>query len=301
MEAYRKFRREDRQMKKWWSIGGLVLVTIIWGGGFTASDIALESMTPFQIMAVRFFLAAVLMGIISIRSLKGMKKEEIMAGTLMGIALFAAFALQIVGLQYTTPSKNAFLTALNVVIVPFIAFLILKKKVGPKGILGAVMSVIGVALLSLQGDLTLGLGDALTLLCAVGFAFQIFFTSEFVKKYRASVLNFVQMATAFMLSLVFMIFLKETRFQVTTDGWLGVLYLGVVSTTICYLIQTICQKYVDETKAAIILSMESVFGTLFSVIILHEVLTPRMIVGSLIILAAVIISNLAETEAPQKA
>ena len=162
-------------MRKWMAIGGLVLVTIIWGGGFTASDIALESMTPFQIMTVRFFLAAILMGLISIRSLKGMKKEEIRAGILMGIALFAAFALQIVGLQYTTPSKNAFLTALNVVIVPFIAFLILKKKISPKGILGAVMSVIGVALLSLKGDFSLGLGDGLTLLCAVGFAFQIFF------------------------------------------------------------------------------------------------------------------------------
>lgn len=85
-------------MRKWMAIGGLVLVTIIWGGGFTASDIALESMTPFQIMTVRFFLAAILMGLISIRSLRGMKKDEIKAGILMGIALFAAFALQIVGL-----------------------------------------------------------------------------------------------------------------------------------------------------------------------------------------------------------
>lgn len=215
--------------------------------------------------------------------------------------MFAAFALQIVGLQYTTPSKNAFLTALNVVIVPFIAFLILKKKISPKGILGAVMSVIGVALLSLKGDFSLGLGDGLTLLCAVGFAFQIFFTSEFVKKYRAEVLNFVQMATSFILSLISLFIFQETEFQVTGEGWLGVLYLGVVSTTICYLIQTLCQKYVDETKAAIILSMESVFGTLFSVIILHEILTPRMIAGSLIILAAVVISNLAETAQSQKA
>ena len=78
----------------------------------------------------------------------------IKAGILMGIALFAGFALQIIGLQYTTPSKNAFLTALNVVIVPFIAFIILKKKVGMKGIIGAIMSVIGVALLSLNGNLT---------------------------------------------------------------------------------------------------------------------------------------------------
>ena len=82
----------------------------------------------------------------------------------------------------------------------------------------------------------------------------------------------------------------------TAQGWLSVLYLGVVSTTICYLLQTACQQYVDETKAAIILSMESVFGTFFSILILHEQVTPRMAAGCVMILAAVIVSNLADTQ-----
>ena len=288
-------------MKKWLAIGGLILVTVIWGGGFVASDMALGSMKPFQIMMVRFLLASVLMGMISMGQHKKEGKLEnragaIKAGILMGIALFAGFALQIIGLQYTTPSKNAFLTALNVVIVPFIAFIILKKKVGMKGIIGAIMSVIGVALLSLNGNLTLSLGDGLTLLCAVGFAFQSCLTGEFVKEYLASVLNMVQMITAFVLSAVSLVIFGENDFQVTTQGWLSVLYLGVISTTVCYLLQTACQKYVDETKAAIVLSMESVFGTIFSIIILHEVITLRMVIGCAIILAAVIISNLSETE-----
>ena len=287
-------------MKKWLAIGGLILVTVIWGGGFVASDIALESMKPFQIMMVRFLLASVLMGVIS----RGQRKSEeklkdragaIKAGILMGVTLFMGFAFQIIGLQYTTPSKNAFLTALNVVIVPFIAFVILKKKIGAKGIIGAVMSVLGDALLSLNGNFTLSLGDGLTLFCAVGFAFQIFFTSEFVKKYPASVLNTIQMFTAFVLSAISLMIFGENDFQVTIQGWLSALYLGVVSTTICYLLQTACQKYIDETKAAIILSMESVFGTIFSILILHEVVTVRMVIGCAVILAAVIISNMSET------
>lgn len=281
-------------MKKRLAIGGLILVTIIWGGGFVASDMALESLRPFQIMAVRFLLGTVLMGLISIRSLRGTTKSEVMAGGLMGLALFAGFAFQIVGLQYTTPSKNAFLTALNVVIVPFISFLILKKKIGARGIAGAVMSVAGVALLSLDRNFSLGLGDGLTLICAVGFAFQIFLTSEFVKKYRATVLNFIQMITAFLLSFISLIAFGETQFHVTGKGILSVLYLGVISTTVCYLLQTASQKYVDETKAAIILSLESVFGTLFSILILGEIITPRMLAGSVIILGAVVISNLSE-------
>lgn len=287
-------------MKKWLAIGALILVTVIWGGGFVASDMALESMKPFQIMMVRFLLASVLMGVISWGQRKGEEKLKdrsgaIKAGVLMGVTLFMGFAFQIIGLQYTTPSKNAFLTALNVVIVPFIAFVILKKKIGAKGIIGAVMSVLGVGLLSLNGNFTVSLGDGLTLLCAVGFAFQIFFTSEFVKKYPASVLNMVQMFTAFVLSAISLVIFWENDFQVTTQGWLSVLYLGVVSTTICYLLQTACQKYIDETKAAIILSMESVFGTIFSILILHEVVTVRMVIGCAVILAAVIISNMSET------
>lgn len=284
-------------MKKTMSVCGLILVTVIWGGGFVASDIALESLTPFQIMTVRFFLASVFMGILSVKSFQQVSKKEILAGIYMGISLFAGFAFQTVGLLYTTPSKNAFLTSLNVVFVPFITFLALKKKVGAKGIFGAVLSVAGVALLSLNEKFSLSLGDGLTILCAVGFAFQIFLTSEYVKKYRATILNFIQMLTAFVLSVICMTAFGETTFDVTPQGWASVLYLGVISTTVCYLIQTACQKYVDETKAAIILSMEAVFGTIFSMLILHEELTPRMFAGCALILTAVIISNLSEGEA----
>ncbi len=284
-------------MKKYLAIAGLIVVTVIWGVGFVASDMALESLRPFQIMAIRFLLATLLMGAASIRELKGIDFKEIRAGVLMGCALFVGFTFQIVGLQYTTPSKNAFLTALNVVMVPFIAFVILRKKISIKSIAGAVMAILGVGLLSLEKDLSLGVGDALTLVCAVGFAFQIFFTSEFVKKYRAVVLNFIQMLTAVVLSVVSLFLFGETKFQVTSKGWLSVLYLGVISTALCYLLQTASQKYVDETKAAIILSMESVFGTMFSILILHEQVTLRMVCGCIIILAAVLVSNLADAQA----
>ena len=272
----------------------------IWGGGFVASDMALESLRPFQIMAIRFLMASVLMGAASIRELKGINFKELQAGILMGTALFVGFAFQIVGLQYTTPSKNAFLTALNVVLVPFISFILLRKKINRKSIAGAAMAIVGVGLLSLEKNMSLSMGDALTLVCAVGFAFQIFFTSEFVKKYRAVVLNFIQMLTAVLLSAACLFLFGETNFHVTPQGWLSVLYLGVVSTALCYLLQTASQKYVDETKSAIILSMESVFGTLFSILILHEQVTLRMVCGCIIILAAVIVSNLADTQEVQE-
>lgn len=210
---------------------------------------------------------------------------------LVGAALFAGFALQIIGLQYTTPSKNAFLTATNVVFVPFIARVIYKKKIETKSLVGAFMAIAGAGILSLQKDFSIGIGDGLTLLCAVGFAFQIFLTGQFVGRIRASVLNFLQMAVACVLSVAGLVFSGDFQFHPSANSVLAVLYLGVVSTTICYLLQTVSQKFVDETKSAIILSMEAVFGTVFSVLLLHESVTVRMIFGSALILAAVLVSE----------
>ena len=277
--------------KKYLGVLGLLTVTIIWGGGFVASDLALETLTPFQIMFIRFMIAAVIMTVLGRDSIRTITREEIKCGIMLGAALFGGFALQIIGLQYTTPSKNAFLTATNVVIVPFIALVIYRKKIPVKCLIGAGMAIVGAAVLSLQSDFSIGAGDILTLACAVCFALQIFLTGEFVGKIRPTVLNFLQMTTAFLLSGIGLIVTGSFHFAPSTGSLLAVLYLGVVSTTITYLLQTVSQKYVDETKSAIILSMEAVFGTVFSVILLHEDVTVRMVIGSMLILAAVLVSE----------
>lgn len=286
--------------KKYLGILGLLTVTIIWGGGFVASDIALATLTPFQIMFIRFFIAAVIMTALGKDSIKSVTREEIKCGAMLGSALFGGFALQIIALQYTTPSKNAFLTATNVVIVPFIALVIYKKKIPVKSLVGAGMAIVGAAVLSLQSDFSMGIGDLMTLACAVCFALQIFLTGEFVGKIRPTVLNFLQMTTAFILSGVGLIVTGSFRFKPSMESLLAVLYLGIVSTTITYLLQTISQKYVDETKSAIILSMEAVFGTIFSVILLHETVTVRMITGSVLILAAVLVSEVSFSKKTNK-
>ena len=286
--------------KKYLGILGLLTVTIIWGGGFVASDIALATLTPFQIMFIRFFIAAVIMTVLGKDSIKSVTREEIKCGAMLGSALFGGFALQIIALQYTTPSKNAFLTATNVVIVPFIALVIYKKKIPVKSLAGAGMAIVGAAVLSLQSDFSMGIGDLMTLAWAVCFALHIFLTGEFVGKIRPTVLNFLQMTTAFVLSGGGLIVTGGFRFKPSMESLLAVLYLGIVSTTITYLLQTVSQKYVDETKSAIILSMEAVFGTIFSVILLHETVTVRMITGSVLILAAVLVSEVSFSKKTNK-
>lgn len=280
-------------MKKYLGMLGLFIVTVIWGGGFAASDIALETLTPSQILAARFLLAAVLMFPFCAGKLKGITGAEVKAGVCMGLFLFGAFALQTIGLQYTTAAKNAFLTATNVVFVPFITWILYKKRVSPQGAVGAFMAIAGAGVLSLNRDFSLGLGDALTLACAVCFAFQIFLTGKYVGRYRAGVLNFFQMAAAALLSLTFLLLSGEFRaVTVTSRGLHSILYLGAVSTTLTYLLQTISQRYVDETRSAIILSLEAVFGALFSALLLNERFTTKMIAGCILILGAVLVSEL---------
>ncbi|WP_186671485.1 DMT family transporter [Sporosarcina sp. BP05] len=278
-------------MRKYIGEIGLIITAIIWGSGFVASAVSLEYYTPYQILAGRFIIGVIILCVLFYKRLKNIKKSTLIKGTILGLFLYIAFVLQTVGLQYTTPSKNAFLTAVNVVIVPFIGFLLYKRKIDMFELVGAVTALVGVAVLSLKLSAEINIGDLLTLCCAVGFAFHIFYTAKFVKDEDAVLLTIVQMVIAAVISWIVVIFKGETSFSVESEGLLPLLYLGIFSTTIAYLLQTIAQKYITETKAAIILSTEAFWGMAFSVAILSEVMTTKMIIGAVLILIAIIISE----------
>ncbi|WP_077619602.1 DMT family transporter [Bacillus sinesaloumensis] len=278
-------------MRKYVGELGLTIVAIIWGSGFVASAVSLDHYTPYQILAIRFLVGVLLLSLVFLKKLKQIRKSTIIKGAIIGIFLYLAFALQTVGLVYTTPSKNAFLTAVNVVIVPFIAFFIYKRKMNMYEWIGALLAITGIGVLSLRFSGDVNIGDLLTLLCAVGFAFHIFYTAQFVKDEDPVLLTIIQMSVATILGFLVVIFKGETTFSMDIEGVSNVLYLGVFSTTIAFLLQTVAQKYTTETNAAIILSTEALWGTVFSVILLSEVLTIKMIIGAILILCAIIISE----------
>ena len=269
----------------------LMLTAAIWGSGFVASAVALEHYTPYQILAIRFMIGTILLSIVFMRRLKNITKSTVLKGIVLGAFLYIAFALQTVGLQFTTPSKNAFLTAVNVVIVPFIGFVLYKKKIDKFELLGAVLAIIGVGVMSLQLSGDINIGDLLTLFCAVGFAFQIFYTSLFVQDEDPVLLTLTQMLTAAILGMIVMFIRGEYTFSFNIGSSFSVIYLGIFSTTIAYLLQTIAQRFTNATKTAIILSTESVWGMLFSIILIKEQITSRMLIGAIIILLAILISE----------
>lgn len=279
-------------MKQYIGDGMLLVTAIIWGSGFVVTDIALQYLSPYQVMAGRFVLATLLLTILFGFKLKTLTKSIVWKGTILGTFLFLGFVLQTVGLQYTTPSKNAFLTAVNVVIVPIIAYLLYKRRIDRYEMVGSVIAIVGICLLSMQSSMTVNIGDVLSLACAVAFAFELFYTNAFVKKEDPILLTIVQFITASLLSVVAVIIKGDIPKSLESKGVYSILYLAVFSTTIAYLFQNKAQKYTTATKAAIILSTESFFGMLLSVLFLHEVLTGRMVAGAVLIMIAILIAEL---------
>ncbi len=277
----------------------LMLITaIMWGSGFIGMKLGLGHLTVFQLMAGRFILATIILCLIFHRKLKLISKSVLWKGAVLGAILFVAFALQTIGLDYTTTSKNAFLTATNVIIVPIIAFIIYKRRFDRFEILAALLAIIGIGFLSLQGSMTVNVGDALSLLCAFAFAFDIFYTNVFVKKEDALALTIVQFFTAAFLSSVVVLLLGEVPASITsvsTEGWYAIAYLAVFSTVIAYACQNVGMQYANPTKSAIILSTEALFGTLLAVILLKEILTAKMIIGCILIFIAIVVAEVKPT------
>lgn len=278
-------------MKKYKGELLMLITAIMWGSGFVGMAMGLEHWTVLQLMALRFTFAAILLALIFHKKLKMISKSVFWKGSILGAILFTAFTLQTLGLEYTTPSKNAFLTAINVIVVPIIAYVIYKRRFDRFEITAAFIAIIGIGFLSLQDSFTINVGDMLSILCAIAFAFDIFYTNVFVKKEDALALTIVQFFAASILSWIGVVGLGEVPTSASTEGILTVVYLAVFCTLVAYVCQNIGMQYADPTKSALILSTESIFGTLCSVLILNEILTGRMIFGCFLIFLAIVIAE----------
>lgn len=269
----------------------LLLVAIIWGFGFVAVKIGLNNgMDPFYLMFLRFSVAALALLPFQITKFKGISLQTLKRGSFLGILLFLGFTFQTIGLDYTTTSKNAFLTGVNVIIVPFLTWWLAKKRVDFYSMIAAFMCLIGIGLLTLHDTLSINIGDLLTLICAVMFAAHITITSLIAKEEAASTLVWIQMIVGAVLSLLFAILFRET-FVINLSSSVAILYLGIFSTSLAFFLQTVGQKYAHATKAAILLSTESLFGALLAVLFFKDTFAMQMIAGCVLIFGSIIISE----------
>ena len=155
----------------------LLFVTIIWGSAFVVMKNSMDAITPTYLLAYRFTIAALGMAALFWKQIRGMSMQEFKCGALAGLFLFISYYFQTYGLKYTTASKNAFITTLYVVIVPFLAWAVNHVRPKANNLIAAGFAVVGLALLSLKGDLSVNFGDFLTLVCGICFAVHMIFGS----------------------------------------------------------------------------------------------------------------------------
>lgn len=284
----------------------LLLVALIWGSGFIATELALRAnMDTALITAARFFIAALIMLPSQLKKLRALTRHQWFIGLTAGTILSLAFLAQTYGQAHSSVSTSAFLTATNVVMVPFIVWVMTRKRPSAKVYLLAFFTFIGIAVLTFKpasGGLSFSAGDIFVLLGAFLFALHIAYLGTTAQRIDPKVLTFLQMLFAALVALLFLPFTYQSARALSLEGLLPIVYLACFSTCLCFYIQTTAQQKTTAAKAAIFLSTEGLFGSLFSVALGLEAFTWQMGMGGVIIIACVILTELDLTKLsrPQK-
>jgi drug/metabolite transporter (DMT)-like permease len=273
----------------------ILFISLVWGFGFIASKQLIDAQMPvFLMMFIRFAVGGALLFVLArILKMPKITRAELKYGILIGFVMFVAFALQTIGQKYTTPAKSGLLTVLYVVLVPIIT-MCLKRKFRPIPVGLALISFFGVAVVSdvFGAEFSLNLGDFLMILCAVSFAIQFILVEKFASRFN--VLNFavVQLlATAVFSGVSTLIFEGGQYGGVLWNKTIfNLFFLGVFSSALCYYLQNFVQTKVSAARLAVVGCSESVFTLIFSLALGYDILSPSLIIGSVIITAAVVLA-----------
>lgn len=265
----------------------LAFVALAWGAAYAVIKDALNTYSPFQLLFFRFLLATLILAVIFHRRLGQLGKENLIIGSKIGIFLFLAFATMILGIQRTTASKLSFILGIYVLIVPFLSMLVTRKRPEFKTVVGAVLAAAGIGLLTLNQSLTIGRGDLISLSSSFFFAVHMLMIERYSGKCDAILSTLVQFGLCAVLFGALTGVFEAYTPHITPHGVLGLGYIVLFSTVIAFLVQNIAQKYLNASSTALILSLETGFGGIFAVLLLHEAVTQRMIVGGSLILAGI--------------
>jgi drug/metabolite transporter (DMT)-like permease len=272
----------------------LIANTAIWGATFVLVKSALTGVSPLLFLALRFSLAtaALLLFFHGRRRALVLPRGHLFAGALVGVFLFTGFALQTIGLQFTTAPKSAFLTGTTSVMVPFLTRLVYRTRPRLSEILGLLMATVGMGLMTLEGPLgltSINRGDLLTLGCAVAFAAQIVTQGHFSGKMSFELLSMVQVATAALLSGSLSWWAESPRLAWRPAVVWAVMVTGVLATAVAFSVQAWAQHFTTATRTALIYMLEPVFAWLTSFLVAGEGLSIRAAAGAALILGGVVL------------
>ncbi len=293
-------------MKKYTGEIALLFNTLIWGGTFALIKNALTDISPSLFLALRFGIAALIFLPFVYSSLKKTNKQTLIAGAVLGFFYFTGFAAQTLGLNLTTATKSGFITGTFVIFIPILQLIIEKRKPKLVNIIGVALVLAGLIMLSSKGSDVLefikqlgsdfNLGDLLTLICALLFAFQVVYVDIFTKKYEYLPMVFIQLLITglggFILTYLFSVAsIEQIKFTLNFSVVGAIIYTSIFASIIATIIQLKFQKTVSPTKAGIIYSIEPIFAAVFAYFLLSEKISNFGLVGCLLIFIGLIISE----------
>jgi len=280
----------------------LVAVAALWGWTFVVVDEAIHAYGVIGFLAVRFTIAAAVMGVVAARR---MSLATLKVGLAIGVVLAVAYLMQTLGLKYTTPSNCGLITGLFVIFAPLSARLLFGVKTSCKFWVAIAVSLVGIAMLTGAGQEPPSLGDLLTLGCAALFGLHIALLGRYAKEHDAFVLTFAQLTTA---AVLFMLLWPasaslwpqaESLAWPSGRVWFALIITGVFASAVAFLVQTYVQKRLPAARTAMILIMEPVFAAVFGHLLAKtpdERLGAVEVVGAVIMVAAMVLAELSSSD-----
>lgn len=273
----------------------LLLVTLFWGISYWLIDLSLADVNPFMLNALRFLIAFFAAGIVAFPKLKTVNKVTLKYSAVIGVALLFVYIGATFGVRYTSLSNAGFLCALTVVITPILAFTVLKQKPEKKLAVAVLMSLTGIALLTLkENTIQLALGDILCIMAAFAYAVDLIITEAAVKKEEVNAfqLGVFQLGFTGIYNLVLSLLIETPTLPQSPKIWSAVLFLSIFCTGAAFIIQAVAQQYTSASHVGVIFSLEPVFAGFVAFFLAGEILTVQAYIGAVILVSSLFIMEL---------
>lgn len=271
----------------------MLLVTIAWGASFILTKNVLGELETFNFLAVRFFIAFLLSWILFFKEMIKTDRKTFKNALVLGLIMFGAFTFQTMGLNFTTASKSAFITGINVVMVPIISSVFLKEKPELKTIIAVIGAFLGLSMLTMDGGITsINIGDIYTFISAILFAMSIIMVGKYTKESKSVPLAVYQFGVVAFFAGLASSFFEDFTISISRSASADIMILVVFCTIGAYVVQSVAQKYTSSTHTALIFTGEPVFAGIFGYILLGEVLGGVKLLGAVVIVLSMLFSEI---------
>jgi drug/metabolite transporter (DMT)-like permease len=282
----------------------LAFASLIWGFGFVAQKWALDDVGPFTFVAVRFLISALFVlpfvwgenGLSRLSTALNYKNASRLL--MLGGFFSTAVILQQYGLKAATVTNTAFLTSLYIILVPIVGRIFHRQKLSQVTLLAGLLSVLGIWLLSGGSasltNISIWSGDGMVILCAIGFAAQVTIVGRLAKRLMLPfTLSLIQYLCVGLVALILAMFYEHIELQALLKAWKPILFAAIASGGIAYTLQAVAQQHTPSADAAIIMSLEALFGAVGGIWLLGERLSLQGFMGCGAILLAIVLVELA--------